>query len=154
MGGQVVIAGAWNVSSKGQGVNSHPHIRDEPLAAGTKLGTPFLACVTLTHSSLSSQVATLASGLGPLNGHGLAPLPCGKGSLDSPSPCWACSRITDGTWGAVHVHGDVPGGHGVTISTESKGLSSTFPHVSAKHIRRFSIISFLDTFLWRKYFSP
>lgn len=58
----VVRAGAWNISSKGQGgppVSSRPHIGAEPLAAGTKLGTSFLACVTLTHNGLSSQMATL-----------------------------------------------------------------------------------------------
>lgn len=58
----VVRAGAWNISSKGQGgppVNAHPHIRAEPLAAGIKLGTSFLACVTLTLNSLFPQMATL-----------------------------------------------------------------------------------------------
>lgn len=109
---QVVRAGAWSVSSKGQGILQLTLIPTSELSlcadTGTKLGTSFLACVPLTHNNLFSQVATLNAlklsvALAPWMVMAWPPLSCCEDSLDSPSQCWACGRAADGTWGAVCV---------------------------------------------------
>lgn len=68
---------------------------------------------------------------------------CGEGSLDSPSQCWVCDRAAESTWGAVMYSGCPPWQARCPHQHRApKGLSSTFPHVSAKHRCRFSTLFF------------
>lgn len=147
---QVVRAGAWSMSSKGWGHNSHSSIKAEPLCGCWDQAGHFLPCPCNLDSQQSflsgghTEYPKLVSSLSPLKGHCLAPAPCGEDSVDSPSQWWACGRAADSIGGAVCIQIAIPGGRGVTISTE---LPKAFPAPSLMCLQNTYVGSALFSFL-------
>lgn len=147
---QVVRAGAWSMSSKGWVLNSHSHIRAKPLGGCWDQAGHFLPGPCNLDSQWSflshghTEYPKLVSSPSPLKGHCLAPAPCGEDSVGSPGQCWACGRAADSSRGAVCVQAAIPGGRGVTISTE---LPTAFPAPSLMCLQNTYVGSALFSFL-------